>query len=206
MSFVSSLSTLRSLIRSDLYRYSGDISFKAFVSNYIREPGFNFIVWLRLRTVFPSKILGYVLFRKRIRFGIDIHTLNIGEGFFIGHFGHIVISGDATIGKNCNVSHGVTIGVINTGSKKGTPIIGDNVYIAPGAKIIGNIRVGDRVAIGANSVVTNDVPDNAVVVGVPARIVSYDGSGGYINRTLGDTLGSYKDAPGKGGMVDGKHE
>lgn len=186
MRFSVKLLTLQSLVKSDLYRYSGDLSFKSFVSNYIREPGFNFIVWLRLRTVFQSKLVGYVLHRKRIRFGIDIHSLNIGEGFFIGHFGHIVVSGNAVIGKNCNLSHGVTIGVINTGSKKGTPKIGDCVYIAPGAKILGNIKIGDRVAIGANSVVTNDVPDNAVVVGVPARVVSYDGSAGYINRTLDD--------------------
>jgi serine O-acetyltransferase len=63
------------------------------------------------------------------------------------------------------------------------PVIGDNVYIGPGAKIIGRVNMGSGVAIGANAVVTKDVPDNAVVVGVPAKVISYNGSKGYINKT-----------------------
>ena len=59
-----------------------------------------------------------------------------------------------------------------------------NVYIGPGAKVIGGIRIGNNVAIGANAVVTHDVPDNAVVGGVPARILSYNGSSGLINRCV----------------------
>ena len=94
----------------------------------------------------------------------------------------IVVHERSAIGKNCNISHGVTIGIMNRGSKAGVPIIGDNVYIGPGAKIMGNIKVGDNAAIGANAVVTKNVPDNAVVVGVPAKVISYDGSEGYINR------------------------
>jgi serine O-acetyltransferase len=172
------------LIRSDLYRYTGEISFKVFAATYIREPGFNFMVWLRIRTTFKSKIVGYILHTKRIKFGIDIQTFNIGEGFYIGHYGHIVVNGDAVIGKNCNISQGVTIGIANTGSKKGVPIVGDYVYIAPGAKIMGSIKIGNYSAIGANSVVVNDVPENAVVVGVPARVVSNEGSTGYINRVF----------------------
>ena len=170
------------LIKSDLYRYTGEISFKAFAVTYLREPGFNFMVWLRIRTAFKSKIVGYILHTKRIKFGIDIQSLSIGEGFYIGHFGHIVVNSAAVIGKNCNISQGVTIGISNTGSKKGVPVVGDYVYIGPGAKIMGNIKIGNRAAIGANSVVVNDVPENAVVVGVPARVVSNDGSTGYINR------------------------
>ncbi len=63
------------------------------------------------------------------------------------------------------------------------PVIGDNVYIGSGAKIIGSVNVGNNVAIGANAVLTKDVPDNAVVVGVPAKVISYKGSMGYIDRT-----------------------
>ena len=62
-------------------------------------------------------------------------------------------------------------------------MIGRNVYIGPGAKIVGAVHVGDDVAIGANCVVTDDVPDHAVVVGVPGRVISFDGSAGYVNRT-----------------------
>lgn len=170
------------LIRSDLYRYTGEISLKAFAETYIREPGFNFMVWLRIRTAFKSKIVGYILHTKRIKFGIDIQSFSIGEGFYIGHFGHIVVNSAAVIGRNCNISQGVTIGISNTGSKKGVPEVGNYVYIGPGAKIMGKIKIGNNAAIGANSVVVNDVPDNAVVVGVPARVVSNDGSAGYVNR------------------------
>ena len=93
------------------------------------------------------------------------------------------MSQDAIIGKNCNISHGITIGVINTGNKKGCPVIGDNVYIGPGAKIIGRIMIGNNSAISPNSVVTNDVPDNATVVAIPPRMVFLNGSKGYINKT-----------------------
>lgn len=95
-----------------------------------------------------------------------------------------MISAGADIGENCNISQGVTIGVVNRGPKAGAPSIGDRVYIGPGAKIIGNIKIGNDVAIGANAVVTKDIPDNAVAVGVPAKVISYEGSAGYINRVV----------------------
>jgi len=118
------------------------------------------------------------------KYGISISpTTPIGSGLYIAHFGGIVVNTDASIGKNCNLSHGITIAQTNRGKRKGVPVIGDNVYIGPGAKIIGRITVGNNVAIGANCVVTRDVPDNAVVVGIPARIISYAGSEGYVNRT-----------------------
>ncbi len=170
------------LIKSDLFRYTGNISFKSFFITYIREPGFNILVWMRIRAFINSKIIGYILLRKRIKFGIDIQTKNIGEGFYIGHFGQIFVNNQAIIGKNCNISHGVTIGVSNRGKKPGVPIIGDYVYIAPGAKIFGGIRIGSNVAIGANAVVNDDIPDKAVVVGIPGRIVSDKGSDGYIHN------------------------
>jgi serine O-acetyltransferase len=91
------------------------------------------------------------------------------------------------IGDNCNISQGVTIGEANRGPRKGTPVIGNNVYIGPGAKIIGAVHIGNNVAVGANCVVTRDVPDGAVVVGVPGRVISYEGSKGYIIRTDYDT-------------------
>ncbi|MGE5865508.1 MAG: serine O-acetyltransferase, partial [Rhizobacter sp.] len=105
------------------------------------------------------------------------------SGFYIGHFGGIVVNGESVIGKNCNISQGVTLGQANRGRNKGCPIVGDNVYIGPGAKLVGAVRIGDNVAIGANAVVTRDVPDNAVVVGIPARVISHEGSAGYVNNT-----------------------
>jgi serine O-acetyltransferase len=123
----------------------------------------------------------YLLLKKRIRFGIDIYPrTRIGKGFYIGHFGTIIVSSHAIIGDNCNISQGVTIGMAVRGDKKGVPEIGDRVYIGPGSKLIGKIKIGNDVAIGANAVVINDVPDNAVVVGVPGKVVSLDGSGDYV--------------------------
>ena len=82
------------------------------------------------------------------------------------------------IGKNCNISHQVTLGASNCGQKKGVPTIGDNVFIGPGAKMFGNINIGNNVAIGANCVVTKDIPENGIVIGVPGEIISWDGSMG----------------------------
>ena len=76
-----------------------------------------------------------------------------------------------------HVLPGVILGEVNRGVRKGSPFIGDNVYIGAGAKVLGSVTVGSNVAIGANAVVTKDVPDSAVVAGVPAVILD-DGSAG----------------------------
>jgi serine O-acetyltransferase len=126
----------------------------------------------------------FMFMRYTYKFGISIpFETSIGSGFYIGHFGGIVVNERSVIGKNCNISHGVTLGEANRGERKGCPVIGDNVYIGPGAKIVGAVRIGNDVAIGANSVVTKDVPDHSVVVGIPGRVISQDGSAGYVNRT-----------------------
>ena len=132
--------------------------------------------------LFP--LLWLILHHHEIKYGISIsYKTQIGSGFYIGHFGGIIVNHNAVIGKNCNISHQVTLGVANRGVRKGYPVIGDNVYIGPGAKIIGNVNIGNNAAIGANCVVTKDVPENGVVVGVPGKVISMDGSTGYINRT-----------------------
>jgi serine O-acetyltransferase len=100
----------------------------------------------------------------------------IGEGLFVGHFGFIIVHPHARIGSNCNLSQGVTIGAVQQGSRKGVPILGNRVYVGPNAVIIGNIEIGNDAAIGAGAVVTKSVPPRAVVIGNPARIISYKGS------------------------------
>ncbi len=180
------------LIKSDLYRYDGVCDFRNFLHNLHLTPGFRYSFILRTCSyLHQHTILSYVLFpiftflhrHYSIKYGISISPdMHIESGLYIGHYGGIVINKDVSIGKNCNISQEVTIGQVNRGIRKGCPTIGDNVYIAPGVKIIGRIKIGSNVAIGANCVVTKDIPDNAVVVGIPGKVISYDGSAGYINR------------------------
>ena len=113
--------------------------------------------------------------------GISIpYSVKIGKGLYIGHFGGIFINEDAAIGENCNLSQGVTIGVGGRGEARGCPKIGDRVFMGPGAKIFGAITIGNDVAIGANAVVTKNLPDEAVAVGIPAKVVNLNGSKDYI--------------------------
>jgi serine O-acetyltransferase len=93
----------------------------------------------------------------------------IGRRFVIEHTGAIVISGDAVFGDDCVVRQGVTVGLRNR-NLRGSPIIGDRVDIGAGAKLLGKIRIGNDVAIGANAVVLCDVPDGCIAVGVPAVV------------------------------------
>ncbi|HEY9630751.1 MAG TPA: serine O-acetyltransferase [Coleofasciculaceae cyanobacterium] len=104
----------------------------------------------------------------------------IDKGLYIGHFGQIFINESVVIGKHCNLSQGVTIGVGGRGVERGCPTIGDRVFIGPGAKLFGTITIGNDVAIGANAVVTKSLPENAVAVGIPAKIISYKGSKDFI--------------------------
>jgi serine O-acetyltransferase len=100
----------------------------------------------------------------------------IGPGLYIGHFGPIIVNGRTRLGSNCNLSQGVTIGVVQRGSRQGVPVIGDRVYIGPNAVVIGGIEIGNDAAIGAGAVVTRSVPALAVVAGNPAKILSHSGS------------------------------
>jgi serine O-acetyltransferase len=156
--------------------------------NCYRSPGLHAIVihrfgyWLKKKNL-PLRMLLepiHLLLSHRVRskWGIEIsRSTQIGPGFYIGHFGGITISGLARIGKNVNISQLVTIGVSGQGEHRGAPTIGDDVYIAPGAKIFGKIHVGNNVKIGANAVVHRDIPDNAIVVLDPGyQIISFKGN------------------------------
>ena len=95
--------------------------------------------------------------------------VEIGDNFVIDHFGGIIISGFAKFGDNCRIRNGVVVGLRHV-NEKCAPIVGDNVDIGAGAKVLGPIRIGDNVLIGANAVVLCDVPDNCIAVGVPAVV------------------------------------
>jgi serine O-acetyltransferase len=127
----------------------------------------------RLRFYFFARSLSQF---ARFITGIEIHPgAKIGKRFFIDHGMGVVIGETAIIGDDVLLYQGVTLG--GTGLEKGKrhPTIGNNVVIGGGAKVLGNITVGDNSYIGANSVVIKDVPPNSTVVGVPGKITKQDG-------------------------------
>lgn len=114
----------------------------------------------------------YIILSKLVEIlcGITIgSTAKIGRRLSIEHHGCIVIHGDAVIGDDCLIRHGVTLGNTGYDDPYGAPRIGDRVQIGAGAKILGRVVIGSDVIIGANAVVVHDVPDRAAVGGVPAR-------------------------------------
>lgn len=125
----------------------------------------------------------YIIVKRLVEIitGITLQPqATIGKGLYIGHGGGIYVGGKAVLGDNCNLSHEVTIGVAGRGEKRGMPVIGNRVYIAPGAKLFGKIEIGSDVAIGANAVVTKSIPNHAVAVGIPARVISSQGSFDFV--------------------------
>jgi len=108
--------------------------------------------------------------------GIEIHPgATIGHGLFIDHGMGVVIGETAIIGNSVTLYQGVTLG--GTGKERGKrhPTLGSDIVVGAGAKVLGNITIGDNVQIGANAVVVKDVPPNSTVVGVPGRIVRIEG-------------------------------
>ncbi|MBA3533967.1 MAG: serine acetyltransferase [Ardenticatenales bacterium] len=182
------------LWRADLYRYAGRADNKSFFKYWLLDPGFQYTFYMRLCGYLKkiqsnpiAKLLYFpilLLFKHyEYKYGVHIPArTRVGAGLYMGHPGAIYVHPDAIIGKNCNLSQCVTLGQSNRGARQGYPVVGDNVYIGPGAKIVGGVTIGNNVAIGANCVVTKDIPDQAVVVGVPGRVISYEGVEGYIEN------------------------
>lgn len=123
--------------------------------------------WLRM----PFSFLYHVLFKwVQIVAGIELPCeVDIGPGLVIDHFGGIVVSGYAKLGRDCRLRNGVVIGLRNV-DQSVAPVLGDRVDVGAGAKILGAIRIGNDVLIGANAVVLCDVPDDCTAVGVPATV------------------------------------
>jgi len=178
------------IIQADLYRYGGLSGRKGLIHG-LKIPGFRYTYLLRKaskcnQSSVSGLIYRFLLKRYKYKYGFQIPvSTDIGEGLFIGHFGTIVINAKAKIGKNCNISHGVTIGQANKGKLKGYPTIGNQVWMGSGSVIVGNINIGSNVLIAPNSFVNFDVPDNSLVLGNPAKIIRKDdATDGYINNVL----------------------
>ena len=126
---------------------------------------------------FWGRLLSYILkifYQPCPYFFLD-NSCDIGAGLFIQHGFSTIIMAD--LGENCWVNQQVTIGYKD---KNGRPHIGNNVRITAGAKVLGNISIGDNVTVGANAVVVKDVPNDCVVVGIPAYIIEKEGVKGKI--------------------------
>ena len=128
---------------------------------------------LKVRIPFFPRLISQI---GRFFTGIEIHpAATIGNGLFIDHGMGVVIGETTIIGDNVTMYQGVTLG--GTGKEKGKrhPTLGSNIVVGAGAKVLGNITIGDDVNIGANAVVVRDVPSNSTVVGVPGRIAKMEG-------------------------------
>ncbi len=97
--------------------------------------------------------------------GYSIAINRVGPGLRLPHYGTIAINGDSTIGRNCQVLPDVVLG----GNDRGAPVIGDDVFVGPGVKVIGDVTVGSGATLAAGAVVTRDVPQGETWGGVPAR-------------------------------------
>ena len=158
-------------LRQDLRAHGGDFGSQGFWVMVV----YRFGRWrYGVRPVLVRKLLSgvyRVLYKVvQIATGIELPCeVEVGRNFVIDHFGGIVISGYAKFGNDCRIRNGVVVGLARIDDPC-APVIGDNVDIGAGAKVLGRIRVGNNVLIGANAVVVRDVPDDSIAVGVPATI------------------------------------
>lgn len=140
-------------------------------------PGFHALLFYRIANFFSDFNFKFIarLISQLARFltGIEIHpAAQIGKRLFIDHGMGIVIGETTTIGNNCTIYHGVTLGGTGKDKYKRHPDLGNNVIVGCGAKVLGPIKIGNNVKIGANAVVLKEVPDNSTVVGVPGKIIN----------------------------------
>lgn len=157
------MSKFRELYDADIARYGGTPGFYLRIFHFLYRKA-------SVASFTPIKIFYKVAFRAWAnRRGLELSAnQQIGGGLYLGHAYNITINSRAIIGRNCNIHKGVVIGQTNRGVKKGTPSIGNQVWIGINSAIVGKITVGDDVLIAANSFV--NVPSHSVVYGNPCVI------------------------------------
>ncbi len=169
---------MNEIFKKDLYRYYGEKG-EPFLKKVFRPLEIKYISLFRKANLCAFKplkafyMLRLMKLSNKTKIQIPART-SIGEGFYIGHLGRVIINPDAKLGKNVNISTGVTIGVENRGKRKGTPVIGDNCWIGTNAVIVGNIKIGNDVLIAPLAYVNFDVPDHSIVIGNPGKIIPKD--------------------------------
>ena len=181
---------LKNLILSDLARL--DIKSLPLFWTYSLPPQVRYLIlwreaaYYRKKGGFLRKWYGFWLDRAMDRTQITLpREVQAGSGIYIGHFGRLIIHPDVTLGNNINIATGVTIGQSNRGERKGTPVIGNDVWIGTNAVIVGKITIGDDVMICPGAFVNTDVPSHSVVIGNPAVIHHRDNATeSYINHRV----------------------
>ncbi|WP_042720195.1 serine acetyltransferase [Flavobacterium sp. B17] len=180
-----------STIQKDFYRESGKWLSGLQIITKCVNPNLHFIYILRKTQKYRKKpLIGIfwklILRHYQIKYGYQIYSeTEIGEGFYIGHWGALVINPKVKIGKNCNIAQGVTIGQQNRGKNAGFPVIGDEVWIGTNAVIVGGITIGHDVLIAPNAYINFNVPPHSVVMGNPGIIYpSETATEGYINNMI----------------------
>lgn len=180
---------MNGVFKSDLYRYYGKAG-EPLYKRLFRSPEIKYISLMRKAQCCkfaPLKLL-FTLRLKRLSFKTHIQIparTQIGEGFYIGHSGRVIINPDAKLGKNINISTGVTIGAENRGKRLGAPVFDGNCWIGTNAVIVGNVHIGKDVLIAPLSYVNFDVPDHSIVIGNPAKIISRENAvDGYIQNLV----------------------
>ncbi len=160
-------------IRADLRAHGGYWRAQGFWALFVYRFG-RWRLGVRPRLLRRALYPAYVVLQKWIEVvaGIELPCeVELGPGFVIDHSGGIVVSGFARFGARCRIRTGCVVGLARVDDPC-APWIGDDVDIGVGAKLLGRIRIGDRVMIGANAVVVTDVPDDSIAVGVPAVVKS----------------------------------
>ena len=153
---IKSWRSLRAVLAADLYRYAGRTGAKAFLRHYLFTPGYKYTVlmrlcgYLKLKPLMAFGLYPFIklrLLRARHYYGIAIpeYTL-IMPGLFINRFGGIYIGGDAIIGRDVNITHGVLLGYTNRGARAGCPTVGPRSFLGSGAKVIGRISTPQKVS------------------------------------------------------------
>lgn len=185
---------LVTVISADLYRLAANRGFGHFVRAFLTNPCFRYTTLFRLcqhgraqrglwLAAYP--FLLFLLSSTGSRYGIRIPlSCEVGSGLYIGHWGGIWISPESSIGKNCTLMHEVTLGRASRGPTEGSPTVGNHVYIGPGAKVVGKVHLHDHSLVAANSLVLEDLAENCVALGNPSRVVSREGSRGYVTNCI----------------------
>ena len=164
---------LKDIIKRDLSKVRFDTDIKSFISALLFNQSFRLLFFYRcskyktlLTPIFA--LLNRCFQNKQLVF--ISKQAEIGSGFCIGHCFSIIIS-KCKIGDDVTIMQQVTIGSSRGGGRAGYPSIGNQCFIGAGAKIIGNVTIGDNVVIGANAVVTKDIPEYSVAAGIPAKVI-----------------------------------